>query len=225
MDWVLDGPVPWLAADSLDNNSDVYRRSRSMKLALIFFSILTSLSLWFTRQETPPVICRGEPLPIALLPGPKMTSVALPLRFGGTRQFPRPPINSFPSQNAFRLVIKNRDEFDDFWKRLTAQVPPDQVPPPLAIDFSKEMIVVAAMGQRPTSGYWTIIDGACEVNGQVEVFVSNVDGGSCGQLQVVTYPADAVRLPQTDLAVVFRETQISCTQWQNQLMHLLRGDG
>ena len=85
------------------------------------------------------------------------------------------------------------------------------------------MVVVAAMGARPTSGYWIIIDGACEVDGQVEVFVSNVEDVRCtGQLQVVTSPADAVRLPRTDLPIVFRETQVGCTQWLD-LMRLPRG--
>ena len=190
-----------------------------MKLALILFSVLTSLSLWFGAQGTPPVICRGKPLSITLLPGPKMTGPSLPLRFGGTRPFPRPPVNGFPSENALRLVIKNRGEFSNFWKQLTVRVPPGQwVPPPAEIDFSKEMVVVAAMGQRPTSGYWTIIDGACEVDGQVEVFVSNVEDVRCiGQFPHEIHPADAVRLPRTDLPIVFRETQIPCIQWAKQL--------
>jgi hypothetical protein len=151
-----------------------------------------------------------------------MTGPRLPLRFGGTRPFPSPYVNSFPSDKAFRLVIKSRDEFSNFWKRLTAPVPPGQWVPSLPeIDFSKEMIVVAAMGQRPTSGYLTVIDGACEVDGQVEVFVSNVEDVTCmGQMMVVTHPADAVRLPRTDLPIVFRETQISCTQWMKQLLLL-----
>jgi len=89
------------------------------------------------------------------------------------------------------------------------------------IDFSKEMIIVAAMGQRPSSGYWTIIDGACEIDGQVEVFVSNVEDVSCtGQFGVVTYPADAVRLPRSDLPVVFRETEVSCKEWLNLLQRM-----
>jgi hypothetical protein len=190
-----------------------------MKLAIILFSVLTSLSLSFVVQRTPPVICRGKALPIKLLPGPKMTGPSLPLRFGGAREFPRPPVNIFPSDKALRLVIKSRDEFSNFWKQLTARVPPGNgVPPPPEIDFSKEMVVVAAMGERPTSGYWTIIDGACEVDGQVEVFVSNVEDVSCaGQFQSVTHPADAVRLPQTDLPVVFRESQIPCIHWAKQL--------
>jgi len=192
-----------------------------MKLALVLFCVLTSLSLWFGAQGTPPVICRGKPLSITLLPGPKMSGPSLPLRFGGTRQLPRPPVNSFPSDKALRLVIKNRGEFSNFWKRLTARVPPGSWVPPLPeIDFLKEMVVVAAMGRRPSSGYWTIIDGACEVDGQVEVFVSNVDATCVPQPSVVTYPADAVRLPRTDLPVVFRETQVSCTQWHNLLRSL-----
>ena len=198
-----------------------------MKVALMFLSLLTSLSLGFAAHGTPPVPCRGKSLPITLLPGPKMSGPSLPLRFGGTRPFPRPPVNSLPSDKALRLVIKDRAELSDLWKRLSARVPPGGwVPPIPEIDFSKEMVVVAAMGARPTSGYWIIIDGACEVDGQVEVFVSNVEDATCsGRLPVETYPADAVRLPRTDLPIVFRETQVGCTQWHDQLMRLSRGTG
>ena len=198
-----------------------------MKVALIFFSVLTSLSLGFAAQGTPPVTCRGKSLPITLLPGPKMSGPSLPLRFGGTRPFPRPPVNILPSDKALRLVLKNRAELSDLWKRLTVRVPPGGwVPPIPKIDFSKEMVVVAAMGARPTSGYWTIIDGACEVDGHVEVFVSNVEDAKCsGTFQVETYPADAVLLPRTDLPIVFRETQVGCIQRHDQLMRLSRGTG
>lgn len=191
-----------------------------MKLALICFSVLTSLSLWFGVQEKSSLECRGKPLPITILPGPKMTSIALPLRFGGERPVPLPWVNGFPSKTPFRLIIRNRDEFSDFWKGLLAQVPPGKWTPSLPeIDFSKEMIIVAAMGERPSSGYSIIIDGACEVDGHVEVFVTSVEGGfSCGSaLGVVTTPADAVRIPRTDWPVVIRETQVPCDYWQKQL--------
>jgi hypothetical protein len=77
------------------------------------------------------------------------------------------------------------------------------------------MIVVAAMGQRPSSGYSIIIDGACQGHDQVEVFVSSIETPCGAALGVVTYPADAVRLPRSDLPVVFRETQLSCAELQN----------
>src|SRR6185436_1971626 len=110
-----------------------------MKPALICFAVLTTLSLWFGVQEKQPITCKGRPLPIVLLPGPKMTGPELPLRFGGTRPFPRPPINGYRSDNSFRLVIKTRDKFNDFWKQFTAPYPPSQWVPPPEVDFSKEM--------------------------------------------------------------------------------------
>ena len=187
-----------------------------MKVALVFFCVLTSLSLFATQgttQKTPPT-CRGKVLPIALLAGPKLSGPGLPLRFAGMRQHSPPPFHTFPSQKPLRLVIKSREEFADYWKQLTAGVSPDSVPPTPHVDFAKDIVVVSAMGQRPSSGYWTFFDGACEVDGQVEVFVTSIDGGGCGSLGIMTYPADAVRLPRTDLPVVFRETQVDCRQLQ-----------
>ena len=183
-----------------------------MKLALIFFSVLTSLSISFTPQGTPPVVCRGKPLPITLLPGPKMTGPSLPLRFGGTRPVPSPWVNMYPSEKGFRQVIKTRYEFSDFWKGLAR--PGQWLPPLPEIDFTKEMIVVSAMGQRPTGGYLIVIDGACEMDNQIEVFIDSVESVKCiGVTDSLTYPADAVRLPRSDLPVVFRETQIPCKEW------------
>ena len=185
-----------------------------MKYFLIPAFLLLASGSILTQGDT----CRGKSLPITLLPGPKMTGPALPLRFGGTREFPRSPFHSFPSKTPFHLVIKTREEFSDFWKKLLAPVPPAKWPPLPEIDFSKEMVIVSAMGEKPSSGYWTIIDGACEVDGRVEVFISNIDGAWCSALSVLTSPADAVRIPRTDLPVVFRETQISCTDWPKRFM-------
>ena len=192
----------------------------SMKLALVLFSVLTCLSLWFGVQETSKVVCRGKPLPITLLPGPKMTGPSFPLRFGGTREFPRPPVNSFPSDKPRRFVIGNHDEFTDFWKQFTSRMPPDNLAPLPEIDFSKETVIVSAMGERSMCCYWTIIDGACEVDGQVEVFISNVDDISCiGGYPILAHPADAVRIPRTDLPIVFRETRIPCAEWARQIKY------
>lgn len=192
-----------------------------MKVALIFFSLLTSLSFSFPAQDTAPVECRGKLIAITSLQLPwiELRGKGLPLRFGGTRQVT--PLG-FPADAPFRLIIKNRDEFSNFWKGMFAKVPPDQVPPPVEIDFSKEIVVVSAMGFKMSVGPSTFIDGACEVDGRVEVFISNVDG-PCGAVPGITAaPADAVRIPRTDLPIVFRETQFSCTQWQKELLRRSR---
>lgn len=193
-----------------------------MKLALIFFAVLTSLSIRFAAQETSPVVCRGKPLPVTMLekPGVEMRVPPIPIRFGGTRHGPVWQLGEKP----LRLVIKNRDEFNDFWKRLAS--PGRWLPPLPEVDFSKEMIVVVGMGLRPSPGFIIMIDGACEVDGQVELFVSKVEDGPCGVVPaVITSPADVVRIPRSDLPVVFRETQVPCVKWHEHLMRLSRGAG
>lgn len=188
-----------------------------MKLALIFLSLLTGLSLWFVPQETPPVECRGKVLPLTLYEvGLKMTGPDMPARFGKTRPFPRIQIKT---DKPFRRVIKNQDEYDEFWRLLMAPVlPGNWKPPQPEIDFAKEMLVISANGPRPSSGFWTIIDGACETGGQLEIFISNIEEVCGGALTVITYPADAVRIPRSDSPVVFRETQIGCDEWRKKYL-------
>ena len=120
-----------------------------MKLALIFFAVLTSISLWFAAQETSPVVCRGKPLSVTMLekPGVEMRIPPLPIRFGGTRHAPVWQLGDKP----LRLIIKNRDEFNNFWKGLAS--PGGFLPPLPEVDFSKEMIVVVGMGLRPSPGF------------------------------------------------------------------------
>jgi hypothetical protein len=147
----------------------------------------------------------------------KMTGPSLPLRFGGTRPH---PYFSVKADKGFRLVIKNQDQYNEFWKQFTAPIlPGNWVPPMPELDFTKEMLIVSAMGQRPSSGFYTIIDGACEADGKLEIFISNLEGGGCGAaLAVVTSPADAVLIPRSDLPVVFREIEISCKEWQEKYL-------
>lgn len=143
-------------------------------------------------------LCRGKSIPVSLLDvgGPKRSEPRrTSLLQGGISQ-------------RSRLVIRNRDEFNELWKQLTGS---GSYKPPLPeVDFSREMLVVAAMGQKPSSGYEIIIEGACEVDNQIEVLVRSVDFLKCGlQLGILTAPVDIVRLPRTELPVVFRETEES----------------
>jgi hypothetical protein len=145
-----------------------------------------------TKQET---VCRGKLVPVELIE---------PL-FGMKLSGPRVPFLNVGISHRTRLVIRDRDEFDEFWRKLFRFVSDKPALP--EIDFSREMIVVAAMGQQPTSGYHILIDSACEVDNQLEVSVRSTNFSKCGQFPVVTAPADMVRLPKTDLPVTFRETE------------------
>ncbi len=175
-----------------------------MKLALLvcFVPFLAIVSQHSGRKETQEPICQGKAVPITLL-GPKMSGPRVSFRSGGGIWEP------------LRLVIRDRAQLNDFWRRLHTDPthgPMSAIPPVPEIDFSREMVVVAAMGQRGSSAYGIIIDGACEVADHLEVFVRSINGRRCTALAIMTAPVDVVRLPRTDLPVVFRETEVDCDQ-------------
>ena len=190
-----------------------------MKLFLVFCLVmLTSASTDSSEQEKPTPFCTGRPLSIAMLPEPKMTFAPIPLRSGGTREFPK---ITFSSDGPLQFVIRDRMQFTDFWKRAQIfAIPGVGFPPMPEIDFSKKMLVAVVMGNKPTSGYQIFIDGACEIDGHLEVFVTSIDPTGCSLLEGKSAAADIVILPRTDLPVVFREDKVGCNVWRNQLMRL-----
>ena len=110
-----------------------------------------------------------------------------------------------------RIVIRDRATWENTWRRIVSPDPyhdPYQAVPALPeIDFSREMLVVVAMGQRPSSGYQIIIKSAREGRNRLEVEVESVP--ACGmQMAVMTAPIDIVRIPKTDLPVTFREVEV-----------------
>ena len=66
------------------------------------------------------------------------------------------------------------------------------------------MVLVAAMGQRPTGGYLITIDGVYEHNDTLYVDVLEQSPGSgCVSAQVLTAPVFAVLVRQTEQLVAF----------------------
>ena len=143
-------------------------------------------------------VCRGKSVPVSLMEHP----------FGMKESGRRGPFLFRGISLRARLVIRSRDEFNELWKGLFRSGSDKPALP--EIDFSREMIIVAAMGQRGTSGYEILIDGACEIDHRLEVMVRSTNYLKCrGAYMVETEPLDIVRFPKTDLPVVFRETDVT----------------
>src|SRR5262245_64975265 len=85
---------------------------------------------------------------------------------------------------------------------------PTSLPPPVPeVDFSREMVVVAALGRRPSSGYEIVFTGASEADGVVTMELeTKAPGPRCVTLSVITAPVDLARVPKRDGRVVFRPT-------------------
>lgn len=103
-----------------------------------------------------------------------------------------------------RIVVRSQAQWQEVWATLwRLHTPTPELP---AIDFQREMVVVAAMGMRPTGGYNILIDGASEDAGGVTVRIrSTAPGAGCAVTLALTHPADVARLPRRDAPVAFEE--------------------
>ncbi len=112
-------------------------------------------------------------------------------------------------KDARRLVIRDAAGWAALWDAVVGARTPRPQPP--AVDFNREMVIVAAMGQRGTGGYAISIDEVRREDDGLAVVVRETSPGSgCFLTQAFTAPVTAVRLPASDAPVRFierKETQ------------------
>jgi protease stability complex PrcB-like protein len=109
--------------------------------------------------------------------------------------------------NSTSVVVRDSAAWRHLWAELTRPfVPPPPLPP---IDFAREMVVVAALGSRPTAGYDIVIEGAARDSAGLEVAVRRTSpGAGCPVLAVVTQPVDLARVPTLAVDTRFRERTV-----------------
>lgn len=91
------------------------------------------------------------------------------------------------------VVVHNEREWRDLWSRIWKRQ--RAIPPLPTVDFSREMLVVAAMGERPTGAYAIRIDDVVDKGEELVTTVTRVSPGSrCGAGAVLTSPMDIVRV-------------------------------
>lgn len=101
------------------------------------------------------------------------------------------------------LVVRDSATWRDVWRRINAPFLPP--PPEPAIDFAHEMVVVAALGRRPSGGYDVVIEDAHADDDSIDVDlrISNPSPG-CPVTSEVTEPVDLARIPITQHTFRFR---------------------
>ena len=106
-----------------------------------------------------------------------------------------------------RTVIRDSTAWRQLWERINRPFVPQPALP--AIDFAREMIVVAALGSRPNAGYDVVIEGAEADSAGIQISVRVATPASgCPTAAVMTQPIDLARVPVSDQPVRFREHDV-----------------
>ncbi|GAA1842988.1 protease complex subunit PrcB family protein [Asanoa iriomotensis] len=103
--------------------------------------------------------------------------------------------SSYPEAGLF--LVRTEDEWVGRWTTMTSgQRPAPQVP---AVDWASELVVMLALGWRPTGGYSVIIEQVAVGEGHVRVSAwENRPWGFT--TQAITFPVHAVAVPAHDVS-------------------------
>lgn len=120
-----------------------------------------------------------------------------------------PFLRTFPASTsggpeaARRSVIRDATGWADLWAKSNAHIAP--VPKAPAVDFSKEVVAFAALGQKPTAGFSIEIVGARKEYGKLVLLVAErAPAAGAPAAAVVTSPWHAVVLEKSDLPMEWR---------------------
>ena len=103
-----------------------------------------------------------------------------------------------------RIVVRDQTQWREIWQQIWKRTSP--VPDLPSIDFTREMVIVAADGSRPTGGYNILIERASDSGGAgINVIIRSVSPGRCGVTQGLTQPVDIARLTRREGVVTFTE--------------------
>lgn len=107
-----------------------------------------------------------------------------------------------------RAVLRTEAEWRELWNEIAGrQVPP---PEPLEVDFELRMVIVAAMGSRPTGGHAIAIESVRAEGDRIVVgVVETSPGAGCMTTQAFTAPVVAVTVEKRPGDAVFVERAVS----------------
>lgn len=105
---------------------------------------------------------------------------------------------------AQRTVIRDDAAWRAMWAVIMQNVSPQPELP--LVDFTKEMLVVAALGERRSGGFSIVIDSASSTaSGAMVVVHVTTPGPQCMNTQAITSPVDVARIPRVAGTVQFRD--------------------
>lgn len=113
---------------------------------------------------------------------------------------------------AGRETVRDAAAWRATWTHLTSRAGSPVAPP--EVDWAREMVLVATMGQRRSGGYSIAIESVRREGDElVAAVVQRSPGAQCGVIAALTAPADVVIVPRSGAPVrwTVRETFTHCS--------------
>lgn len=103
-------------------------------------------------------------------------------------------------------VFNNQQDFDKAWATAWSHFS-DPTPTP-SIDFTKETIVLVALGMRNNGGYQLKINSVHEQGNEITVDYTEITPNSkCATTQAIVFPYEFISIPKTSTKVVFKTSE------------------
>jgi hypothetical protein len=107
-----------------------------------------------------------------------------------------------------RQVIGNEASWAVVWDQAMSPLSPRPEVP--QVDFSREMVVLAAMGEQTSGGFAIGVKNVAQEGDTLEVTIMETSPGpSCGVTSALTQPFTAVRVARAEREVRFVEQQLT----------------
>lgn len=111
---------------------------------------------------------------------------------------------------ATRTVADDAATFEKLWRQAFVSQG-DSAPLP-AVDWAREKVVFAGLGNRPSGGYVIGVIGAERSGGELKVTIeTTTPGPNCMSASVITQPADVVCIPRQPQGVIIRFVELERT--------------
>ncbi len=105
-----------------------------------------------------------------------------------------------------RAIVSDAAAWATAWSQFRGSLEPAPSLP--VVDFDADVVIVAALGPRPTGGYDIRIDSVANHGGTVVYVTTLAPGPTCITTQAFTSPAVLVRLPRPADAVAFQDRDV-----------------
>ena len=141
----------------------------------------------------------------ATLDGPEQPGTTVPI----TRLRAEPYSFTYYSglKQSERLIIRDEATWRATWLAIWGTVTPTPALP--TIDFDREMVVVAALGERRTGGFGIVVESATVAGADMMVRIrTTAPGPTCVTTLAFTQPVDVARLPRTAAPVSFADDAV-----------------